>query len=109
MKPSRVSRVELQSDRVGRHNDFRLRWEPAYDLAPVTYEVREIVGPVAAFNDPAENLDRWFSDGFTLTSTRSYSGNYSFFSGLGDNLDNKLTLLAPLSTARRAALVSCLV
>jgi|GEM_PF-323653 hypothetical protein len=100
VKPSRVSRVELQPDRVGRHNDFRLRWEPAYDLAPVTYEVREIAGPLAVFNDPAENLDRWFPDGFTLSSTRAYSGNYSFFSGLGDNLNNTLTLRAPLNLAR---------
>lgn len=96
IKPLPVTRVELQPNRIGGHNDFHLRWPAAYDMAPVSYEVREISSPAVILDDPAENLNQWFSEGFTLTSTRAYSGNCSFYSGLGSDLDNKLTIAAPL-------------
>ena len=100
VKPTPVTRVERQPDRIGQHNDFRLRWESAYDMAPVSYEVREIASPTSVFNDPGENLDQWISDGFTLSNSRSYSGNYSLYSGLGNDLESMLTLLAPLALPR---------
>jgi len=96
IKPLPVTRVELQSNCIGGHNDFLLKWPSAYDMAPVSYEVREISSPAVILDDPAENLDRWLADGFLLTSERAWSGNYSFYSGVGNNLENKLTLLAPL-------------
>jgi hypothetical protein len=99
IKPLPVTQVELQSNRIGGHNDFHLKWPASYDMAPVSYEVREISSPAVIFDDPAENLDQWFADGFTLTSERAWSGNYSFYSGVGDNLENKLTLAAPLRLA----------
>jgi hypothetical protein len=96
IKPLPVARVELQSNRIGGHNDFHLKWPAAWDMAPVNYEVREISSPSVILDEPAENLDRWLADGFTLTSERAWSGNYSFYSGMGSNLENKLTLVAPL-------------
>lgn len=96
IKPLPVTRVELQSSRIGGRNDFHLTWPSAWDMAPVSYEVREISSPAVIFDDPAENLDLWLADGFSLTGERTWSGNYSFYSGVGDNLENKLTLLSPL-------------
>lgn len=82
---------------VGGRNDYRVCWQRADDLAPVTYQLREAGGLTQIFDDPCEDLSNWVSDGFTLSNTETYSGNYSFFSGIGSNLDNTITTLSPLA------------
>jgi hypothetical protein len=76
------------------HNDFRLGWTGSADMAPVTYEIRALTGIAPVLADPVENFDHWQSAGFTLAN---FQGRTTFYSGIGDNLDNRLTLRTPLA------------
>lgn len=78
----------LQASGIGRDNDFRLSWNSSFDLAPVTYSVIENMADSVAdvFRSPCEDVDGWIVNGFTLDSSRVYSGSYSFFSGNGSDL-----------------------
>ena len=87
------AQVEAFAGPVGRRNDFRLNWTRAFDMAPVEYEVRNYAAITDVFSDPAEDLGNWQADGFTL---QEFQGRSVFYSGTGSNLNNSLTLRAPL-------------
>lgn len=86
----RPADVTLTVSDVGADNDFRLFWNSAFDLAPVTYHVTETGLPISVFTDPCEDSSLWNFNGFSLSSTNVYSGNYSFFSGNTSNLNNSI-------------------
>lgn len=93
----RPTDITLTSSDVGADNDFRLAWNSAFDLAPVTYSVVETYGAFPVFTDPCEDTSQWNVNGFSLLSTNVYSGNYSFFSGNVSNLDNYMETRNPIS------------
>ncbi len=93
----RPTDVTLTSSDVGADNDFRLTWDASYDLSPVTYSIVEIMGLESGlFYSACEDTDQWYVDGFSLSSTNVYAGNYSFFSGNTSNLDNSIETRNPI-------------
>ena len=84
----RPTTVSVRASDIGTSNDFRLRWTPARDLAPVTYNVAESLDSSSIFFDPCEDTSLWLLNGFTLSPVNSHSGLYSFFSGNASNLQN---------------------
>ena len=86
----RPTDVTLSSSDVGGDNDFRLTWTSAFDLAPVTYSVAQLSYSNPIFIDPCEDSSQWYFNGFSLSSTNVYAGNYAFFSGNTSNLDNAI-------------------
>ncbi|UCF06352.1 MAG: immune inhibitor A [bacterium] len=76
--------------------NFKLHWSEG-DLSdpnpPVSYEVVEFKN-ISGIQDSCEAGDTlWTLNGFTLTSTRSYAGGYSFYSGSGNNLNNTMAMV----------------
>jgi hypothetical protein len=74
---------------------FKLHWSdanPNDPNPPVAYELTELEG-LAGVTDSCEAGDTlWTLDGFSLSSTLSYAGNYSFYSGMGNNLYNTMAM-----------------
>jgi hypothetical protein len=92
----------LQASEIGRDNDFRLSWNTSFDLAGVTYSVIENMADSVAdvFRNPCEDVDGWIVNGFTLDSSRVYSGSYSFFSGNGSDLTHWIETSTSLGIER---------
>ncbi|MCK4236427.1 MAG: immune inhibitor A, partial [Candidatus Krumholzibacteria bacterium] len=82
--------------------NYELGWSggsPTDPNPPVSWKVVEFKN-LCGVADPCELGDTlWTLDGFTLTSLRSYNGAYSFYSGMGDNLGNSMSMASiyPLS------------
>jgi len=89
IRPNSISWLTASS--IGKNNDFRLTWNAAFDLAPVTYKVLEMTdSTVSVFNDLCEDSSQWNFQGFTIDSTNAYSGSACFFSGNVSNLQNSI-------------------
>ncbi len=76
---------------------FKLNWSEAVPNdpnPPVAYELVELKG-LTGVSDPCEAGDTlWVLDGFSLSSTLSYVGSYSYYSGMGDNLYHTMAMSA---------------
>lgn len=74
---------------------FKLSWSEAVPNdpnPPVGYELVELKG-LTGVSDSCEAGDTlWVLDGFSLSSTLSYVGSYSFYSGMGDNLYHTMAM-----------------
>jgi hypothetical protein len=90
------SQPVLAEPRPGRRGDVRLYWSRSEDLAPVSYDLFELTGPSEVLVENGESLGRWSNSGWTLSSGQARSGSYSFYSGAGANLDNRITTAEPL-------------
>lgn len=84
--------VKVWSSKVGGKNDFHLYWNKSTDLAPVSYDLVETTNLNLIFMDYCDTISLWISEGFTTSSQYYYSQPKSFFSGTGNNLNNKLIL-----------------
>jgi hypothetical protein len=91
VKPSTASVLAAPA---GSNNDVELAWSRSSDLAPVSYQVLQATNPASIFADPATSLDLWTASGFSLAN---YEGRSAFYSGVGNNLDSRLTLNAPFT------------
>jgi carboxypeptidase T len=76
---------------------------PSYDVSwsgadpqdphpPISYELAEIKNLAGSVDSVEAPGALWTTDGFALTTARAYAGTYSFYSGLGDNLRNTLSM-----------------
>jgi hypothetical protein len=86
----------IAGHRLGGRGDVRLWWRPSFDLAPVSYEVREADSLADRLVDYCDDTGNWSAIGWTASELRSRSPSRSFFSGSGPNLDNQLVLAAPV-------------
>jgi hypothetical protein len=80
-------------------NSYRLYWSTAQDLARVSYELREVQRVYTLLQDSAETDNNWDLQGFERSADNPHTGRYSFFSGRGANLDNRLSLRMPITLA----------
>lgn len=82
----------LTASNVGKNNDFKLSWSESHDLAPVTYNIIEMVQDSALiiFQDFCDDSSQWFFQGFVVDTSNAYSGTGCFFSGNGSNLQNSI-------------------
>ncbi len=89
--------VTLSNHKPGNKNDFRLFWNKSIDLAPVRYDLLETKNINLIFSDYCDTILHWISEGFSTSTQHYFSLSKSFFSGTGNNLNNKLTLQDSLS------------
>jgi hypothetical protein len=89
--------VILLSYKPGNKNDFRLFWNKSIDLAPVRYDLLETKNINLIFSDYCDTILHWISEGFSTSAQHPYSQLKSFYSGTGNNLNNKITLQDSLS------------
>ncbi|MDH4222412.1 MAG: M14 family zinc carboxypeptidase, partial [candidate division Zixibacteria bacterium] len=72
-------------------DSFTLSWEhPDVHNPAVSYTLMELKDPVTELFDCESGVSGWTLSGFSLSSAKSHSPAYSFFSGSGDNLFNTL-------------------
>lgn len=84
---------------VVNQSDFTLSWttpEPDPNNPAVSYDVRQRTGMNTTTDTAESGADLWSTDGFYLTTVRSHSPNYSFYSGTGNHINNTLQSTAPL-------------
>ncbi|MCX8015650.1 MAG: hypothetical protein N2748_06470, partial [candidate division WOR-3 bacterium] len=89
IKPSPVN---ILNPTIGNKNDFRLYWTKSNDLSEVRYNLLQINDIKLIFHDNCDTTTFWISEGFTPTTQYYHSSSKSFYSGTGNNLENKLTL-----------------
>lgn len=92
MKPTTI---EISNSNVS-NNNFQLNWEKSIDLAPLRYNLIETKNIQTILTDDGDSLLNWSTNGFSLSSQQFYSSPSSFFSGSGNNLNNKLTINEPI-------------
>jgi carboxypeptidase T len=84
-------------------NPVTSSYPPSYDVSwsgadpqdphpPISYELAEIKNLAGSVDSVEAPGALWSTDGFALTTARAYAGTYSFYSGLGDNLRNTLSM-----------------
>ncbi len=79
--------------------EYLVEWTHTDSLNPaVAYELVEMQGP-GMTTDPADDLNDWDNDGFTVSTSRSYSAPSSFYSGQGNNLNNTISTTEPFAIA----------
>jgi hypothetical protein len=92
---SRPSSIAVLGHRLT-GNDLALWWQRAFDPSPVTYSLHEFSSRSELFGDPCDSVGaRWDADGWTVSDRHYKSSPKSFYSGSGDNLDNRLNLKQP--------------
>lgn len=89
--------VSVSTGTVGENNDFELSWTNACDLAPVFYNIIEAKKLELTFEDQCEDTTGWNITGFILSSNNPNSGNYCFFSGNDNNLNNFIETKQPIT------------
>jgi hypothetical protein len=90
------SAIEINSSQIGRNNDFYLFWNQSNDLASVWYNLLEVKSYNLIFSDFCDTILNWYNSGFTVSSQHYFSNPTAFFSGIGNNLNNELTLTEPI-------------
>ena len=77
--------------------NYEIKWsasKPSDHNRAVSWELVEYKN-LAGITDTCEPPDTlWVKEGFSLSSARAYSGSYSFYSGSGNELSNKLSMSA---------------
>ncbi|MEO0076129.1 MAG: clostripain-related cysteine peptidase, partial [candidate division WOR-3 bacterium] len=89
IKPSPVN---ILNPTHGQKNDFRLYWSKSNDLSPVQYTLLQINDLKLIFQDNCDSTSFWIAEGFITSTQYYYSSSKSFFSSIGNNLNNKLAL-----------------
>ncbi len=82
-------------DTVG--TSFQLSWtheDPAGNDA-VSFDVAELASPLHTDGAEADYPFGWMRDGFNRSTTFEYEGNYSYYSGRANNLNNTMTTQVP--------------
>lgn len=77
--------------------DFTVSWHtrnPAHNN-PLHWELLELSDPSIIEDSLESGTDRWILQGFTLSTTQAHSGNYSYFSGNVDDMNNAVQTLHP--------------
>jgi len=75
--------------------NYEITWSggvPSDHNQPVSWELVEYKNLSGVLDDCEAGSDLWQLDGFSLSSARAYDGIYSYYSGSGNNLSNKLTM-----------------
>ena len=76
--------------------NYTVSWTlPGGDLYPDKYELQEMTGPSTITDDVEAGSDNWVFKNFSRSSSRSYSGSYSFWSGYANNYNATMTSLVP--------------
>ncbi len=79
--------------------EYMVEWTHVDTLNPaVAYELVEMQDPGMTTN-PADDLNGWTDDGFTVSTTRSHSAPSSFYSGEANNLNNTIGTTEPFAIA----------
>ncbi|OQY26547.1 MAG: hypothetical protein B6244_13170 [Candidatus Cloacimonetes bacterium 4572_55] len=89
-------------------NQFTLNWiveDPADAYSVATYALQQMSEFSLVTEDAEGEIDEWTRDGFYRTSFRSYSGQYSFYSGYGDQVDRALRHNFSLFVAEETELI----
>lgn len=74
--------------------DFTLMWSHHDTFNPAAgFELMEMTGFERLIYNLESGYSDWFLDGFSVSTTRSYSPTHSFYSGQGNSLNNKATSL----------------
>jgi len=77
--------------------NYELKWSasPSGDHnTAVKWELTEVKNLRGVLDECPSKDSLWVADGFSLSSTRYYSGSFSFYSGSGNNLRNTLGMSA---------------
>ncbi len=77
---------------VGAKNDFKLFWPRSYDLAPVSYDILELIEPLVVYEDFMEDSAKWMLNGFSFGPGKTRSGLSALFSGAGNGLNSTAML-----------------
>lgn len=79
-------------------NGYGVSWHIEDTLnPPVHFELVEMQNRLTGMVDSAMNLDRWSTNGYTLSGARYYSPSTSFYSGSGNSLNRYLQTLEPIT------------
>ncbi|UCG42682.1 MAG: immune inhibitor A [candidate division WOR-3 bacterium] len=74
-------------------NDLTLWWRRAFDPSSVTYSLYQFSSRSEVFSDACDSVGaQWDTAGWTASGQHYKSSPKSFYSGSGENLDNRLTL-----------------
>jgi hypothetical protein len=72
--------------------DFTIFWSHHDTLNPASvFELVEMTGFERVTYDVESGYSDWNLNGFTISTSRSHSSTHSFYSGQGDNLNNRVT------------------
>jgi hypothetical protein len=76
--------------------NYTVSWSlPGGDLSPDKYELQEMGGPSTITDNVESGSDNWVMKSFSRSSSRSYSGTYSFWSGYSNSYNATMTSLVP--------------
>ncbi len=90
------SAIELNNSQIGRNNDYYIYWNQSIDLASVRYNLLEVKSYNLIFSDFCDTILNWSNSGFMISSQHCFSYPTALFSGVGNNLNNELTLTEPI-------------
>jgi hypothetical protein len=77
--------------------DFTVRWNlAAGDTLPDKYQLQEMTGPFTITDDVESGSGNWHFKSFSRSSSRSYSGSYSFWSGYQNCYNATMTSVTPI-------------
>jgi hypothetical protein len=70
--------------------DYDVTWSDptTADTEVAVYELTEKLGPTVVGDDVESGDGHWDVGGWTVSGTRSFSGSWSFYSGIGDGLNH---------------------
>jgi len=96
--PAPTAPVIAELDSFPPHVPYTISWSEATDNGTVLcYALREARNLTFPLDDDAETgAGNWDLSGFSISSRRSHSPIYSFYSDRGDNLNNSMTLTDPI-------------
>ncbi len=79
-------------DSIINGSSYTVAWTHDDSLNPaVVYELLEMQNP-QRITDSCNSFDNWDNDGYSVSTTRSYSAPSSFYSGSGNNLNNSVAM-----------------
>jgi hypothetical protein len=76
--------------------NYTVSWSlPGGDMNPDKYELQEMTGPSTITDDVEAGSGNWVFKNFSRSSSRPYSGSYSFWSGYANDYNATMTSLVP--------------
>jgi hypothetical protein len=77
--------------------NYTVSWSiPGGDTLPDRYELQEMTGPSTITDDAESGSGNWHFKSFSRSSSRAYSGSYSFWSGYQNCYNATMTSMTPI-------------
>ncbi|MBD3169065.1 MAG: T9SS type A sorting domain-containing protein [candidate division Zixibacteria bacterium] len=78
--------------------NYTVSWQVVSgDQNPDKFELQELSGVALGTDGAEDGTDNWQMQNFTRSSSRRYAGNYSFYSGTGNNYSAIMTSATPVT------------